>query len=212
MQVRRTIGSALVTIALSFFVGCRGDDDNASFLNALACWRSALVFDTGSCSAIPDAANLSGEAGSISFCLQPQWAGDAPINAGLVDLQTPNVWDNHLKIFKMGQFFRFAIWPNSGIESGVAANIDSWQPGQWHAVTVTFGPDSTTGVNMVSMYIDGAMVGQQTYDGQLDVPQQPLYIGSDTPGGESGALKSFQTCNRVLGPDEAASFAASCWQ
>lgn len=59
------------------------------------------------------------------------------------------------------------------------------------------------------MYLDGVLVGQQPYDGQLDVPQRPLYIGSDLPG---GAPKSFQSYNRVLPPDEAANFAAGCLQ
>jgi hypothetical protein len=173
------------------------------------------VFDTNSRLAIPDAGNLTGEAGSISFCLQPQWGGNDISNAGLVDLETPNVWGNRLKIFKNREYFRFSIWPNSGAESGVSAGISGWQPGQWHPVTVTFGPDPNTGVNTASMYLDGALVGQQPYDGQFDVPQQPLYIGSGLPGGEpaaGGALKSFQAYNRVLPPDEAANFAAGCPQ
>ena len=173
------------------------------------------AFNTDSRLAIPDAAGLTGEAGTISFCLQPQWGGDPTTNASLVNLWTPNIWENHLKIFKNGRFFRFSIWPNSGVESGVATTIDDWQPGQWHPVTVTFGQDPSTGANMASMYIDGAMVGQQTYDGQLEVPQQPLYIGSDMPEGEpaaSGTLRNFQAYNRVVTPDEAASFAAGCPQ
>jgi hypothetical protein len=173
------------------------------------------VFDTNSRYAIPDAGNLSGDAGSISFCLQPQWGGGDLSNAGLVDLETPNVWENRLKIFKNGDYFRFSIWPNSGAESGVSARINNWQAGQWHPVTVTFGPDPVTGQNIASMYIDGNMIGQQPYDGQLQIPQQPLYIGSGLPGGEpaaGGALKDFQAYNRVLPPDEAASFAAGCPQ
>jgi hypothetical protein len=173
------------------------------------------AFNTDSRFAIPDAANLSGEAGTISFCLQPQWAGDAPINASLVNLETPNIWENHLKIFKNGQFLRFSIWPNTGIESGAAAVINNWQPGQWHPVTVTYGPDPDTGVNMASIYVDGALAGQQPYDGQLEVPQQPLYIGSDMPNGEpaaGGSLMNFQAYNRVVTPDEAANFAGGCPQ
>lgn len=191
--------------------------DQAIVSENVACGGSTegCAFNTDSQFAIPDAAGLTGEAGTISFCLQPQWAGDADMNAGLVDLQTPNIWENHLKIFKNGQFFRFSIWPNSGIESGVAANISGWQPGQWQPVTVTFGPDPTTGANMASMYLDGALIGQAPYDGQLEVPQQPLYIGSDMPGTEpsaNGSLMNFQAYNRVVTPDEAANFAAGCPQ
>jgi hypothetical protein len=191
--------------------------DQATINENVACTGSTegCTFDTDSRFAIPDAAGLTGEAGTISFCLQPQWGGDPTTNASLLNLETPHIWENHLKIFKNGSFFRFSIWPNSGIESGVATRIDNWQAGQWHPVTVTFGPDPATGANMASMYIDGALVGQQSYDGQLEVPQQPLYIGSDMPDGEpaaSGTLRDFQAYNRVVAPDEAAGFAANCPQ
>jgi hypothetical protein len=173
------------------------------------------TFDTDSRYAVPDGAGLTGEAGTISFCLQPQWGGDPTTNAGLVDLATPNIWENRLKIFKNGRFLRFSIWPNTGIESGAATTIDNWQSGQWHPVTVTFGQDPNTGANMASMYVDGVMVSQQSYDGQLEVPQQPLYIGSDMPQGEpaaNGTMSNFQAYNRVVTPAEAASFAAGCPQ
>lgn len=173
------------------------------------------TFNTDARLAIPDAAGLTGEAGTISFCLQPQWTGDASINASLVNLETPHIWENHLKIFKNGRFLRFSIWPNTGIESGAAAVIDNWQPGQWHPVTVTYGQDPNTGANMASLYVDGALAGQQPYDGQLEVPQQPLYIGSDMPNGEpaaGGSLMNFQAYNRAVTPDEAAGFAGGCPQ
>jgi hypothetical protein len=173
------------------------------------------VFDADSQFAVPDAGGLSGDSGSISFCLQPQWAGGDQINASLVDLQTPNVWSNHLKVFKNGDYFRFSLWPSNGPEAGVSANIRSWQPGQWHPVTVTYGPDPQTGQNMMSMYLDGTLIGQQPYDSQLQIPNQPLYIGSDMPGTEpsaGGSLMNFQAYNRVLGPNDITNFAGGCPQ
>jgi hypothetical protein len=171
------------------------------------------VFDTNSQLAIADAGNLSGDAGSISFCFQPQWAGSDQVNASLVDLRTPNEWSNHLKVFKNGVYFRFSLWPSDGPEAGVSANISSWQPGQWHPVTVTYGPDPQTGQNMMSMYLDGTLIGQQPYESQLQVPDQPLYIGSDVPGGQPGAggsLMNFQAYNRVLGGNDITNFANGC--
>jgi len=171
------------------------------------------VFDTGSEFAIPDAANLSGDAGSISFCMQPQWAGTDQSNADLVDLG--NTWENRFKLFKNGSMIRFLLWPNSGVEAGVGAMINSWQPGTWHPVTATYGPDPTTGTNMVSLYVDGMLIGQDPYDSQLNLPQLPLYIGENVPAGSPGAqssLMDFQAYNRVLGPDEASNFAGSCPQ
>jgi hypothetical protein len=171
------------------------------------------VFDSDSRFGIPDAANLSGDAGSISFCMQPQWAGTDPSNADLVDLG--NTWENRLKLFKNGNGLRFLLWPNSGVEAGVGAKIDSWQPGTWHPVTATYGPDPNTGTNMVSLYVDGMLIGQSPYDSQLNLPQLPLYIGENVPAGSPAAqssLMNFQAYNRVLGPNEAANFAGSCPQ
>jgi hypothetical protein len=185
------------------------------FDEGVSCGDEGCTFDTNSRFAIPDAANLTGEAGSISFCLQPQWSGTDPGNAGFVDLQTPNQWENQLNVFKNGDYFRLRMIPNSGVESGVSAKITNWQPGQGHAVTVTFGVDPTTGQNMASLYLDGNLAGRQPYQGQFDVPNQPLYIGSDFPGGQPGAsatLNSFQAYNRVQTPEEAANFAVGCPQ
>jgi hypothetical protein len=175
------------------------------------------TFDSNSQFAIPEAGNLTGEdGGSISLCLQPQWNGNENIDANLVDLHVPNTWENHLRLFKNGDSLRFILWPNSGQETGVAMKIANWQALQGHALTATFGPDANAGTNMISLYADGTLVGQQAYEGEFDVPRgQPLYIGSDAPGGEPGAgatLSNFQAYNRVLPPDEVANLAAGCFQ
>jgi hypothetical protein len=172
------------------------------------------VFDTNSRFAIPDAGNLSGDAGSISFCLQPQWAGNDLSNADLVDLHG-NTWENRFKVFKNDNGLRFLFWPSSGIETGVAARIDNWAAGTWHPVTATYGPNPDTGVNMVSLYVDGGLIGQAPYDSELNLPQAPLYIGEDVPSGSPAArssLMNFQVYNRVLNPDEAVNFADGCPQ
>ncbi len=203
-------------LSLSFNNSTQPDKGSAPLIEeGVSCGDQGCTFDTNSRFAIPDAANLSGDAGSISFCLQPQWAGTDPSNAGLVDLQTPNRWDNQMNIFKNGGYFRLRMIPNSGVETGVSARINNWEPGQTHAVTAAYGPDPTTGENMVWLYLDGNLAGQSPYQGQLEVPQQPLYIGSDFPGGQPGAnatLSTFQAYNRVQTADEAANFAAGCPQ
>jgi hypothetical protein len=82
------------------------------------------VFGTDGRFAIPDAANLSGEAGSISFHMQPQWSSTEPSNADLVDPHG-NTWENRFKLFKKGGGIRF-LWPDSGVEAGLGAKIDGW--------------------------------------------------------------------------------------
>jgi concanavalin A-like lectin/glucanase superfamily protein len=174
------------------------------------------TFDTNAKYALPDAGNLSGEQGTISFCLQPQWNGADATNADLVDLHTPNQWENHLKVFKNNDYLRFSVWPNSGVESGAATKITNWQPNQWHHVSVTWGQDPNTGANDARLFVDGSLVGHQTYDGQIEVPQGvPLFIGSDYPQGEPGAqasLSKFQGYRRAMAPDEVASLSSDCPQ
>ena len=169
-----------------------------------------MTFSTNAQYAIPDAGHISGDAGTISFSIQPQWDGSDGSNASLVQLSTPNVWENRIEIGKSGDILRFMFFPDSGVESGVGAQISNWQAGDWHQVTTTWGPDAN-GVNMLALYVDGNLIGSQPYDGQLQVPSgQPLYIGSNYTGGTAanGAISNFQVYNRALAPSEIATGAA----
>ncbi|MFN8626407.1 MAG: LamG domain-containing protein [Candidatus Binatia bacterium] len=166
------------------------------------------TFSTDSQFAIPDAANLTGDAGTISFCVTPQWGGDEPIDASLVNLRTPNQFNNRLQIAKNGQYLRFLTADNTGHEAGAGVNISSWQPGQGHLVTATWGEALT------SLYVDGKLVGSQTYEGQIEItPGTPMYIGSDIPGGSAGAqgsLAKFQVYNRALPLEEVSNLSGNC--
>jgi len=167
----------------------------------------AAKFSTESQFVIPDGGKISGDSGTISFNLQPEWGGDDQTDASLVQLRTPNVWDNRLQIFKNGRFLRFLLTDNTGQETDSSAPVDNWQPGEQHLVTTTWGRDES-GQGVTTFYIDGKQVAQRNFDGQLEVPQgTPLYIGSDLPGGGTGArgsLSHFQVYNRPLAPEEVA--------
>jgi len=180
----------------------------------VSCQSGGCNFSTDSQFALPDAGNLSGEQGSLSFCLQPDWNGSDPGDASLVQLRTPNLWENRMQIFKNGRYMRLILTPNTGLETGGSTDIMNWQSGQQHPIAATWGPDPTTGQNMVSFYVDGQMVSQQPYDGQFDVPSQtPLYIGSDMPQGGPGAggtLSNFQGYNQPLNPQTIAGLASGC--
>jgi concanavalin A-like lectin/glucanase superfamily protein len=174
------------------------------------------TFGTNAQYALPDAGGLSGDQGTISFCLQPQWDSIEQGNGSLVSLQTPNVWDNRFKVFKNNDYLRFSVFPNSGVESGAATKITNWQPNQWHHVSVTWGQDPNTGANDARLFVDGSLVSHQSYDGQIEVPQGvPLFIGSDYAGGEppaQGTLSKFQGYRRALPPDEVAALSSNCPQ
>jgi hypothetical protein len=169
---------------------------------------NGATFSTDAQYVIPDAGNITGDSGTISFCVTPQWAGNAQGDASFVNLHTPNVWENRLQITKNGQYLRFLVADNTGQESGAGTVISGWQQGQSHLVTATWGQALT------SLYVDGRLVGSQTYQGQLEVnPGTPLYIGSDYAGGISGAdssLSNFQVYNRILPSDEVAMMSANC--
>jgi concanavalin A-like lectin/glucanase superfamily protein len=148
---------------------------------------------------VPNAGNIKGDAGTISFWINPEWDPTDGTDASLVQLREPNRFENQLQIAKNGQFLRFIFADNTGIESGAGYQMN-WQPGENHMVTATWGEALTT------LYVDGQKVGQQPYSGQLEVnPNTPLYIGSDYPGfqpGARGTMSQFQVYNRPLAPQE----------
>jgi Concanavalin A-like lectin/glucanases superfamily len=147
--------------------------------------------------AIPNAGGLTGESGTISFDIQGDWAGNDNTDASLVKLRSPNEWENRIEITKNGQYLRFVFADNTGTESGAGISIN-WQPGELHQVTATWGDA------LASLYVDGRLVGQSTYSGQLQIPPgTPLYIGSDYPGGQPGArgtMSNIKLYNRVAAP------------
>jgi hypothetical protein len=167
------------------------------------------TFSTDSQFAIPDAANLTGEAGTISFCLRPQWGGEETnTDASLVNVHTPNLFDNRLQITKNGTYLRFLMADNTGHEAGAGTNISTWQAGQSHLVTAVWGQA------LSSLYVDGQLAGSQTYEGQVQfAPGTPMYVGSDYTGGIPGArssLSNFEVYNRPLTQDEISGLAAGC--
>jgi len=167
------------------------------------------TFSTDSQFAIPDAANLTGEAGTISFCLRPQWSGqESDTDASFVNVRTPNAFDNRLQITKNGAYLRFLMADNTGHEAGAGMNIAAWQAGQSHVVTATWGQA------LSSLYVDGQLVGSQTYQGEVQIrPGTPMYIGSDYSGGLPGAqgsISNFQVYNRPLPLEEISGLTADC--
>ena len=149
-------------------------------------------FDTNAKFAIPNAGNIKGEAGTISFSVTPDWSGSDSNLASLLQLRG-DTWENRLQIFKDGPYMRFLFTPDSGIESGGGTNISNWQPGDQHQITATWGV-TDSGERLASLYIDWRLAAQQPYQGQLMVqPNLPLYIGSDYQGGAPGAGGSISS-------------------
>ncbi len=164
---------------------------------------------------IPNAGNLSGDAGTLAFCLQPQWSGSDGSDASFVQLRDHYTYENRIQITKNGSYLRFIFTPNTGIESGAGVQINNWQPDQTHAVAAVWGVDPQTGDKVASLYVDGSLAGQSTYDGTFNMPNAPLMIGSDYPGEQPsarGTMSNFQGYNNNLPADQIAGLAANCSQ
>jgi concanavalin A-like lectin/glucanase superfamily protein len=151
-----------------------------------------LVTFHGNLGVVPNAGNPRGDSGTITFDVTPEWDGTDDGNDSVFDIHTPNVWENHLKVFKNGQSLRLSVWPDSGVEDGVAMRIDAWMAGEHHRIAVVWtrgdsADDFTPGPGVASMYVDGVLIRSTPYDGTLKLPPgTPLYIGSDDPGSEEG--------------------------
>jgi hypothetical protein len=160
-----------------------------------------LDLSSDSVLAFPNAGNANGDAGSISFDIDPQWTGSDQTDNSLVQIRTPNGWDNRMQLVKNGRYLRFILTDNTGRESDISVPIDQWTPGQPHTVTSTWGDGKTT------LYIDGQQVGQNTYKGSFLIPPNtPMYVGSDLPGGSyagaNATIQNFKVFGRALAPNE----------
>jgi hypothetical protein len=149
----------------------------------------------------PAGGHVNGEAGSISFEIQPNWAGNDETNASMVQIRNEHVWENTLSIVKNLNSLRFIIIDEGGVERNVNMLIDTWQPGESHQVTATWGEA------LMSLYVDGNLVGQNTMPHGLNFfDTTPIHIGSDFPGtsygGAGATIRDFQLYGRALTGDE----------
>jgi hypothetical protein len=121
--------------------------------------------------------NVSPEAATFAFKIEPEWAGSDQTDNALVQLRGQNEWANRLELVKNGEFLRFILTPEGGKESDISVRITDWQPGQQHDIRASYGNGQT------SLYIDGRLVGTNKYEGNFQPPQGiPLQIGGDWQG------------------------------
>jgi len=149
----------------------------------------------------PAAGNVKGAEGTISFSIDPQWAGVDLTNNSLLQIRDENDFSNNLQIVKNLDSLRFIIVDGHGTESNVNVSIADWQPNQQHQVAATWD-----GVGMV-LYLDGKQVGTAQLSHQLAFGDStPIHVGSDFPGasysGAGGSIKDLRVYGRALGADE----------
>ncbi|MGD9762247.1 MAG: LamG-like jellyroll fold domain-containing protein [Candidatus Binatia bacterium] len=138
----------------------------------------------------PNAGNANGDAGTISFRIKPEWAGADHTDNALVQIRNENEWNNRLELVKNGEFLRFIITDDTGKEADISTRITNWQNLEEHDVTATWGDGRTT------LYIDGQVVGQNEYSGNLRFAEgTPMFLGADWRGsayaGANATLNGF---------------------
>ena len=149
----------------------------------------------------PAGGNVNSSGGTISFEVQPQWAGADETNNSLVQIHNEHVWENALSIVKNFGALRFIIIDSVGVERNVNIPIGDWPAGEPQRVTATWGDAA------MALYINGELVGQNTLANPLSFADStPVHIGSDFPGGAyvgaGGTIRDFTVYARALGANE----------
>ncbi len=149
----------------------------------------------------PADGHVNGAAGTIQFDIQPDWSGTDQSNNSLLQIRNEHQWEDRLQLVKNYNSLRFVFVDNSGQERNVNVYIDNWQAGQPHQVAATWGDA------LLSLYVDGQLVGTNTYPGQLEIaPGTPIHVGSDFLGasysGANGTISNLKVYGRALGADE----------
>jgi hypothetical protein len=130
------------------------------------------VFTTDWQVEVPDAGRISGDAGTVSFWLKPQWQGTNQDDATFVQLG-----DSGMQVVKNVNYLRFEYIDATGKENGLGLNIGDWRPGDWHQVTTTWANGN------LALYVDGQQVSQERYPNPPTFGSETkLYVGSNFPG------------------------------
>ena len=174
--IGRGVGTALVALAL-LAGGCGGD---------------------GGGSGDPDTGSPTGEEGTLAFEIMPDWERGDERDEQLVALQEDGASGSDVRIVKNGRYLRVIFTTEDGEESEISLDISDWASGEAHSIAATWGDGATT------LYVDGSVVGTNTYAGSVGIPPgTPLVLGSDEPVDPDGAtIRDFHIFGRPLDEGE----------
>jgi hypothetical protein len=146
-------------------------------------------FVTESQTELPDVGKISGESGTVSFWVKPDWDSNSQDDAGFVQLG-----DSGLHFVKNVNFLRFEYFDKNGAEQGLGTNISDWKQGEWRQVIGTW--NGTT----YQLYVDGKQLSQSTYPLPPDFQDETkVYVGSNLPPGAPpapGEMSGVKVLNR----------------
>jgi hypothetical protein len=158
-----------------------------------------VQFSTTGQVTIPIDAKVQHE-GSVSLWVQPGWQPDNEDDAMLVQL------GDRLRVAKNVDSLRLeaadAKAAHADETADVVVPISEWNPGEWHRVTATWSK------KVLSLYVDGELVGRQMRRGDVDLPaDRELRVGSDLADSRRvapGLIGRVDLRTRALGDDEVA--------
>lgn len=184
------------------------DGDLAADAGDAPTHADGLVVDDGAVEFTEDAqftfpvgGNVNGEMGTVSFEVEPRWAGSDETNNSLLQIREEHQWENSLAIVKNFDALRFIIRDALGVESNVNILIDDWQPNVRQRVSATWTADAMV------LYVNGRVVGRAAGPSGLRFAASTLiHIGSDYPGstfrGAGGAISNLTVYGRALDAEE----------
>lgn len=152
---------------------------------------------------IPPADQLDITTGSFSawFKADPDVSGFRAILADEANVGGQVLWSYRLLIAQDTGLLLFDFTTNNGSQFIVTSNVPV-NDSLWHHVGVT--RDDQT--KLVTLYLDGILQNSLAYTGQLDLTNNPLWIGQSPVNGGAhsfiGAIDDVRLYDRVLSTDE----------
>jgi hypothetical protein len=118
---------------------------------------------------------VTGAGGTISLWLQPAWDAMSQDDASFV-----RIGDDRIRVYKSATHLRFEVTDANGQPIAVDMPFTDWNPGEWHHLLTTW--DGRNAPHVISFFVDGNIVGQSQYQGEIELPRKPkLYVGTNAP-------------------------------
>ncbi|MBI1814457.1 MAG: LamG domain-containing protein [Deltaproteobacteria bacterium] len=148
----------------------------------------AALFPSAAVLAFADSGGVDPASSTIALWIRRETDPEDGKGRGLVEL-LPGTWQNRLELGMGPHYIRFLFTPDDGRELSVGSGIE-FAKGEWHHVAITWGDA------LMSLYIDGALKDDRTFESAFNPPlQTPLYIASSVKGVSAEAapisLRSF---------------------
>ena len=117
---------------------------------------------------VAEAGTISGESGTVSFIVEPQWAPENQRDVSLIE-----IGEGQVVIRKNVSYLRLEMTDITGAPVGTGFNIQNWEPGKAHHVAATWGD------GVMTLYVDGKPAARERYKNAFSLPPgTPLYIGN----------------------------------